>query len=133
MTTKPGTDTGLDITADFRKTPGGLGVSDADFSFQLAVGYTLPPAEAGELLGLSRPFIVRLINAGDLPAEHLPDSTHRVLRLSDVLAFQERRDRRRVGEYMPERRDNLAEDLRVLAYRHRERRFNREDALLALA
>jgi excisionase family DNA binding protein len=63
----------------------------------LASEVTLTPAEAGELLGLSRPFIVRLIDAGDLPAEHLPNSTHRVVRLSDVLAFQERRDRRREG------------------------------------
>jgi excisionase family DNA binding protein len=63
----------------------------------LASEVTLTPAESGELLGLSRPFIVRLIDAGDLPAEHLPNSTHRVVRLSDVLAFQERRDRRREG------------------------------------
>jgi excisionase family DNA binding protein len=57
----------------------------------------LTPAEVGELLGLSRPFVVRLIDNGNLPAEHLPDSKHRVVRLSDVLAFQARRDRRREG------------------------------------
>jgi excisionase family DNA binding protein len=63
----------------------------------LASEVMLTPAEAGELLGLSRPFVVRLIDAGDLPAEHLPDSRHRVVRLSDVLAFQDRRQRRRTG------------------------------------
>lgn len=57
----------------------------------------LTPAEVGELLGLSRPFVARLIDGGDLPAEHLPESRHRVVRLTDVLAFQERRERRRTG------------------------------------
>jgi excisionase family DNA binding protein len=61
----------------------------------LASEVMLTPAEVGELLGLSRPFVVRLIDAGDLPAEHLPDSRHRVVRLSDVLVFQARRERRR--------------------------------------
>jgi hypothetical protein len=63
----------------------------------LAPEVTLTPAEAGELLGLSRPFGVRLIDGGDLPAQHLPNSTHRVVRLSEALAFQERRERRREG------------------------------------
>jgi excisionase family DNA binding protein len=57
----------------------------------------LTPTEVGELLGLSRPFVVRLIDAGDLPAEHPPNSRHRVIRLSDVLEFQARRERRRTG------------------------------------
>jgi excisionase family DNA binding protein len=63
----------------------------------LASEVRLTPAEVGELLGLSRPFVVRLIDGGDLPAEHLPDSKHRVVRLSDVLGFQARRERRREG------------------------------------
>jgi excisionase family DNA binding protein len=63
----------------------------------LASEVRLTPAEVGELLGLSRPFVVRLIDAGELPAEHLPDSRHRVVRLSDVLEFQARRERRRDG------------------------------------
>lgn len=63
----------------------------------LASEVRLTPAEVGELLGLSRPFVVRLIDAGDLPAEHLPNSRHRVVRLSDVLEFQARRERRRAG------------------------------------
>ena len=51
----------------------------------LATEVRLTPAEVGELLGLSRPFVVRLLDAGEIPAEHLPDSRHRVVRLADVL------------------------------------------------
>jgi excisionase family DNA binding protein len=57
----------------------------------------LTPAETAELLGLSRPFVVRLLEAGDIPSEFLPDSRHRRVRLSDVLAFQARRGRRAEG------------------------------------
>src|SRR5215470_146333 len=35
---------------------------------------SLTPAEAAELLGLSRPFVARLIERGDIPSELLPDS-----------------------------------------------------------
>ena len=63
----------------------------------LATEVRLSPAEAGELLGLSRPFVVRLLDAGEIPSEHLPDSKHRVVRLVDVLKFQARRERRREG------------------------------------
>ena len=63
----------------------------------LASEVRLSPAEVGDLLGLSRPFVVRLIDTGQLRAEHLPDSRHRVVRLSDVLEFQARRERRREG------------------------------------
>jgi hypothetical protein len=63
----------------------------------LASEVRLTPAEVGELLGLSRPFVARLLDSSDLPSEHLPHSTHRVVRLSDVLEFQARRERRRAG------------------------------------
>lgn len=63
----------------------------------LATEVRLTPAEVGELLGLSRPFVARLLDAGDIPAEHLPGSRHRVVRLADVLEFQARRERRRAG------------------------------------
>lgn len=63
----------------------------------LASEVQLTPAEVGELLGLSRPFVVRLLNAGEIPAEHLPGSRHRVVRLTDALDFQARRERRRAG------------------------------------
>jgi excisionase family DNA binding protein len=58
---------------------------------------TLTPAEAAELLGLSRPFVARLLDRGDIPSELLPDSRHRRIRLEDVLTFQARRERRAEG------------------------------------
>lgn len=57
----------------------------------------LTPAEVGELLGLSRPFVTRLLDDGEMPSERLPGSRHRRVRLVDVVAFAERRDRRRDG------------------------------------
>ena len=57
----------------------------------------LTPAEAAKLLGLSRPFVVRLLDDGEIPSQRLPQSQHRRVRLADVLAFAERRDRRREG------------------------------------
>ena len=57
----------------------------------------LTPAEAAELLGLSRPYVVRLLDQGEIPFERVPRSRHRRVRLSDVLAFQARREQRRAG------------------------------------
>jgi excisionase family DNA binding protein len=68
----------------------------------------LTPAEVGELLGLSRPYVVRLIDLDQLPSENLPESRHRVVRLTDVLEFQARRERRREG------RRRLAEAVQVM-------------------
>ena len=58
----------------------------------------LTPAEAAELLGLSRPFVARLLDEGEIPSERLPSSRHRRIRPADVLAFGERRERRREGQ-----------------------------------
>lgn len=63
----------------------------------LASEVQLTPSEVGELLGLSRPFVVRLLDAGEMRSEYLPDSRHRVVALADVLEFQARRERRRQG------------------------------------
>ncbi|GGM27756.1 hypothetical protein GCM10007977_031280 [Dactylosporangium sucinum] len=63
----------------------------------LASETLLTPAEVGELLGLSRPFVARLLDQGVIASEHLPDSSHRVVRLADALAFQARRERRQEG------------------------------------
>jgi excisionase family DNA binding protein len=63
----------------------------------IPAGVTLTPAEAAELLGLSRPFVARLLERGDIPSELLPGSRHRRIRLEDVLAFQDRRERRAEG------------------------------------
>ncbi|WP_114203049.1 helix-turn-helix domain-containing protein [Janibacter anophelis] len=50
--------------------------------------------QAAEILGLSRPTVVRLIDDGELSA-HVPGAVRRKLRLADVLAYREElRDRR---------------------------------------
>lgn len=63
----------------------------------LASEVLLTPAEVGDLLGLSRPYVVRLLDQDQIVSEYLPDSRHRVVRLADVLEFQARRERRREG------------------------------------
>jgi excisionase family DNA binding protein len=55
------------------------------------------PAEAGDLLGLSRKFIDRLIDQGDLPARWLPGSRHRRIHVAELAAFGLRRDERRAS------------------------------------
>jgi excisionase family DNA binding protein len=52
------------------------------------------PGEAGELLGISRQFVDRLIDVGKLPARRLPGSRHRRLRVADVIAFAAQSDKR---------------------------------------
>jgi hypothetical protein len=63
----------------------------------LASETLLSPAEVGRMLGLSRPFVARLLDHGQIPSERLPNSSHRVVKLADVVAFQDRRERRRLG------------------------------------
>ncbi len=45
--------------------------------------------EVAELLGLSRQYVIKLIDTGALPAHHV--GTHRRVLLQDALAYQERR------------------------------------------
>jgi excisionase family DNA binding protein len=46
------------------------------------------PAEAGELLGVSRQFVDKLIADGRLAAQFKPGSRHRVVRVVDVLELE---------------------------------------------
>lgn len=50
--------------------------------------------QAAEILGLSRPTVVRLIEDGELRA-HVPGAVRRKLRLADVLAYREELRQRR--------------------------------------
>lgn len=55
------------------------------------------PAQAAKVLGVTRQFVDRLCAEGILEFRRLPDSRHRKILLSDVLALAAERDRRREG------------------------------------
>lgn len=55
----------------------------------------LTTSEAADLLGVSRPTLVRLLEAGELPYEQ--PARHRKVRLDDVLAYQQRMQRARAA------------------------------------
>ena len=57
----------------------------------------LSPGEAADLLGLSRPFVVRLLDDGSIPSQTQPQTRHRKVLLSDVIAVQAQRARKRAG------------------------------------
>lgn len=55
----------------------------------------LTTSEAAHLLGVSRPTVVRMLESGEIPYEQ--PGKHRRVRLADVLAHQERRNRARAA------------------------------------
>lgn len=61
----------------------------------------LSPQEAADRLGCSRGHVVRLIDAGELFAEKLANSSYWRIQSGSVVAFEERRDRgrRRANEF----------------------------------
>lgn len=57
----------------------------------------MSPAEAAKHLGFSRQYVARLLDDEVIPSRHLPGSSHRRIRVDDIVEFQARRDRRRRG------------------------------------
>jgi excisionase family DNA binding protein len=57
----------------------------------------LTPAQAAKMMKVTRQFIDRLLNDGVLAFHRLPNSTHRRIKVSDVLALAAERERRKVG------------------------------------
>lgn len=55
------------------------------------------PAQAAEMLGVSRQFVDRLCEDEVLPFRRLPGSRHRRIRVQDVIAVAAERERRRTG------------------------------------
>ncbi|RDI65701.1 helix-turn-helix domain-containing protein [Nocardia pseudobrasiliensis] len=95
---------------------------------------TLTSQQAADLLGVSRPTVIRLIDRGDLPAERV-GNRHR-LRLDDVLVYREARRNRQYealaetavdidAEDDPEEiREQLRQARRIMAERRKTERRN---------
>jgi excisionase family DNA binding protein len=59
-------------------------------------GEYLSPQQAADRLGFSRQHVVRLINARELPAEKLANSSYWRIPVASVVAFEERSERGRL-------------------------------------
>lgn len=67
--------------------------ADGERALVLRSPEDLTTEQAGAVLGVSRPTVVRLVEAGKLPARMV--GTHRRLALSEVLAYREASTKRR--------------------------------------
>lgn len=79
-----------------------------------ALSATLTTTQAAEVLGVSRPTLVKMLDDGKIPFEQL--NVHRTLRLADVLAFREHRRRERRAILDELTRDGVEDGLYDDAY-----------------
>jgi excisionase family DNA binding protein len=82
-------------------------LADGDAVTVVPVGKELTTQRAADLLNVSRQYLVRLLDAGQLP--YTRTGKHRRLRVEDVLAFKEKRDQERKAAL--DRLTELSEEL----------------------
>jgi excisionase family DNA binding protein len=107
VTTEDGT--ALDLPASVTEALAEILEAAADGERALVLRSTadLTTEQAAAILGVSRPTVARLVDAGKLPARMV--GTHRRLALTDVIAYREASDRTRSGAL--DRMVHEAEDL----------------------
>lgn len=61
----------------------------------MPINQKLTTQDAADFLGISRPTLIKQLESGALPYEKLPNSRHRRILLTDVLAYQARQQEKR--------------------------------------